>query len=43
MILTISQKLQESFKLKVIRFTNDEIMNNFESVCEKILEINKNE
>lgn len=28
----------ESYGLRVMRFTNDEVMNNFEEVCRKILE-----
>jgi very-short-patch-repair endonuclease len=31
-------QILEGYGLKVIRFTNDEVINQFESVCEKILE-----
>jgi very-short-patch-repair endonuclease len=30
-------KILEGYGIKVIRFTNDEVLNNFEGVCEKIL------
>ena len=32
-------KILESYKLKVMRFTNDEVLNNLESVCQRIEEL----
>ncbi len=35
----IRTKVLEGYGLKVIRFTNDEVLNDFEYVCEKLKEI----